>query len=256
MANPKLPVFDSASEAYRTVWASIGYLPTAAALPFVLSLLLSLPVSLQPTSQGLGLISWLLEALPYTLFAVAWHRLVMLGPSVAPPRLAFAWAPRHWRFLGYALLIATGGVVMMGTVLTLANPASGTPGLGPLLALFLMISFCYVMIRLSLVLPATALDEDYQLRHSWMHTRGQGLRLLAAVTLVMVPVAFASLLVLSLLLAPSAGADVAAPSGGRFLMTQLTLAALGYIGTALSTTVFAQAFGRLAGWYPGDQHRA
>ena len=72
----------------------------------------------------------------------------------------------------------------------------------------------------------------------------------------MIPVVFASLLVIGLLLAPSAAETVPTPGGGRALVTQLALGALGYVGSAVSTTIFAQAFHRLAGWYPGDQHKS
>ena len=256
MAQPPLPVFESVSEAYRTVWSLIGYLPTAAALPFLLSLLLTIPIVIQPDGQGLGQISWLFEAVPYTLFAVAWHRLVLLGPQIAPPRVAFNWAPRHWRFLGYALLLTAGGVVVMVTVFSLAGPGQAASGAGPLAALGLMIAFGYLAIRLCLVLPAAALDENYRLQHAWAHTQGQGLRLMAIFVVAMIPVVFASLLVMGLVLGSSAAETVPTPGGGRALVAQLALGALGYVGSAVSTTIFAQAFHRLAGWYPGDQHKS
>ena len=95
MATPALLIFDSATNAYKTVGSLIGYLPIAAALPFLLSLLLSLPVVMAPENQALAMVVGLLEVAPYTLFAVAWYRLVMLGPEVARPSLALVWAQRR-----------------------------------------------------------------------------------------------------------------------------------------------------------------
>lgn len=255
MATPTLPVLESVASAYRVVWDLIAYLPTAAALPFLLSLLLSLPAVMAPENQAMGMVLGLLEVAPYTLFAVSWHRLVMLGPEAAPPSLVLAWAQRHWRFLGYTLLFALAGAVAAAVVLGTAAALIARPEAGQLILVLLVIIFAYLLTRVCLVLPAAALDEDYHLRHAWMHTRDQGLRLLTILVLAMVPVVLVMMLIAGLL---SASAPVAAggtPSTGRFLTAQFTLAAFGYVGTALSITVISQAFRQLAGWYPGDRHK-
>ncbi len=255
MATPALPVLESVSTAYRVVWGLIGYLPMAAALPFLLSLLLSLPVMLSPQDQAMGMVLGMLEVAPYTLFAVTWHRLVMLGPEIAPPSYALVWGRRHWRFLGYTLAFALAGAVATLVVLGVAAPLMAAPEAGQLVLVPLVIIIGYLMTRLCLVLPAAALDEPYQLRHSWMHTRNQGLRLLSILVLAMIPIVLVMMLIAGVLSAPISDTTGGTPSLGRFLSAQFTLAALGYVGTALSITVISQAFRQLAGWYPGDQHK-
>jgi len=255
MAAQPLPIGESVRNAYARLGELLGQLPRAAAGPYVLSLLLSLPAALFPPGPSSELAFALLSLLPYTLFAVAWHRLVILGPAIAPPRLVPAWRSRHWRFLGYSLLLvglAAPGALAAVLLAGLLMPAQGVASL---LLVVLSVGLAYLFARLSLVLPATALDEPYRLRHAWEHSRGQGLRLLAILLLALLPLMFVTLLVGSLLGGLVAPAEAGSPSAAQFILFQLVAAVIGYTATAISLTVISQAFRSLAGWYPGDQHR-
>lgn len=144
---------------------------------------------------------------------VAWHRLVMLkladveGGSAAGPGL------RETRYLLVSLLLSVGFLFVFATVIAgmvmlqflvmlllyLALFLIGladTVAIGQrdqfLVVLWIAIFFAvpaasYVAGRLSLVLPALAVDRRRPLRHAWRMTAGNGWRLVAASLLVLVP---------------------------------------------------------------------
>ena len=93
----KLPVIETAKEAYARVFGNLHLLLWAALMPFCLSVALILLGLTVPVVSVLAVGTVLLGVLPYTIFGVAWHRLTLLGPVAgAPPRLP-VWAARHWR---------------------------------------------------------------------------------------------------------------------------------------------------------------
>ncbi len=267
----KLPVLPTVAEAYGRVLTQLALVCRAAAVPFALSLVI---VGLGFAVHGSPILAGLLTIagfVPYTIFGVAWHRLTLLGPLVGAPPLVPTWGRRHWRFLGYLVLVVVigYGVGLVAVSLTLGvGAAAAAPN--PLLALLpaaLVIVLAYLMMRLSFVFPAVAVDEAYRLGHAWAHTKGQGLRLLAAVILASLPIlallwsvglVFGALLVAE----PGTGpgqeglspeaqmrAFVEANLAALFL-SQLVMAALNYVLMALVVSVISNAFRTCTGWVP------
>jgi hypothetical protein len=269
----KLPVIETAKEAYTRVFGNPRLLVRASLVPFCLSLaLIALGLSV-PVVSALGYLFAILTLLPYTLFGVAWHRLTLLGPTAGAPPLLPSWRQRHWRFLGYLLAVmligsgATAVVVSLG--LAVLQPESDSLRTG--LSLMPVAGFAivaYVMARLSFVFPAVSVDEDYRLRHAWTHTKGQGLRLIGATVLAAVPMVVLVWVVSSILGALLFTEPAAAPgqsdlppgalmaafvdaNRGALLLTQAITAAINYVLMALMVSVISIAFRTCTGWVPG-----
>jgi hypothetical protein len=266
----KLPVMATVSEAYGRVLGNLRLLVRAASLPFLMTLVLvvvSFPAAASPLLTGL---MFIVGFLPYTIFGVAWHRLTLLGPVAGAPPLVPAWAQRHWRFLGYLAAVTLIGygvaVMVLSIALTVVRPGAEVMPLAWSVVLFVgALILAYVMMRLSFVFPAVAVDEAYRLRHAWTHTKGQGLRLLAAVLVTAVPM-LALMWALSelfggFLVEPeiagqegmSREAKVEAFIEENFVtlfVSQLVIAALNYVLMALLVSVVSIAFRTCTGWVP------
>ncbi len=273
-----LPVGRTTREVWRRVFGGLGLVFKAAAFPFLLSMTLVL------VSFAVGPAGWLawplmvLGFLPYTIFGVAWHRYTLLGPARGAVPLVPEWRRRHWRFFGYLIAVT---MFLYGAWIAILILGSGLLGLGTpgapqatgflAAAVGLIVGLPYLMMRLSFVFPAAAVDETYGLGHSWAHTRGQGFRLLAALVLSAFPMlvllgVFGMLLgefVLADLSPPmSPGAEsvevtpeeVAArlrePDLTLVLLVQLPAAAINYVLMALMVSVVSIAFRVCTGWVP------
>ena len=211
----KLPVLHTVFEAYRFVFGQPVSLVMAMAVPLFLWYLLQFEVTplvldgldaaLSPTDAhsrapaGKLLVftyvstQWAFWLFVETLFAVAWHRFVLLGPATARPRAFVLWRSRHWRFFGYLLIILvfyvpTSPLLLVTLPSELIFPLSGARlawiGVGVLLMCVVM---AYLVVRLSLVFPASAIDRKCSFRESWRRTHGQGLRLVIATSLGALP---------------------------------------------------------------------
>ncbi len=266
----KLPVMATAREAYARVFGNPRLLARASLAPFCLSLALIVLSFTVPVVSALGYLFGILGLLPYTFFGVAWHRLTLLGPVAGAPALLPAWAPRHWRFLGYLLatmLISSGTTAVVFSIGLMAiQPEAGSlPAVAGLMPVVGFAIVAYVMIRLSFVFPAVSVDESYRLRHAWAHTKGQGLRLLGATLLAAVPMVALvygvnEILGALLFAAPAPGQDGVSPIAqmeafvdanlGALMLTQAITAAINYVLMALMVSVISIAFRTCTGWVP------
>ena len=172
-----------------------------------------------------------------------------------------AWGQRHWRFLGYlaaVTLIGYGVTVMVFSIaFSVVQPgAEVTPRAWSVALVTGGLILAYVMMRLSFVFPAVAVDEAYRLKHSWTHTKGQGLRLLGALFLTAIPVLALAWVVSALFgvlpfAEPEAqlGAVIAEHSAAIFV-SQVVVVALNYVLMALVVSVISMAFRSCTGWVP------
>ncbi len=260
----KLAVVQTLSEAYGRVLTNLPLLARAALVPFLLSLALVAASLAAAESLPLTTLIMVLGFVPYTIFGIAWHRVTLLGPAAGAPPLVPAWRQRHWRFLGYlaaVTLIGYGVTVMVFSIaLTVVQPgAEGGPRAWSVVLVTGALILTYVMMRLSFVFPAVAVDEAYRLKHSWTHTKGQGLRLLGALLLTAIPM-LALVWVVSALLgaflftepaAPEAQVEaVAAENSVAIFVSQMVIAALHYVLMALVVSVISIAFRSCTGWVP------
>ncbi len=266
----KLPVIDTAKEAYARVFGNPRLLARASLAPFCLSLALIVLSFTVPLVSALGFLVAILGLLPYTFFGVAWHRLTLLGPVAGAPALMPAWAPRHWRFLGYLLatmLIGSAATAVAFSIGLMAiRPEAGSlPAAAGLMPLAGFVIVAYIMIRLSFVFPAVSVDESYRLRHAWTHTKGQGLRLLAATVIAALPMVAlvwgVNEILGALLFAGQAPGQDGLPAIaqmaafveanlGALLLIQAVTAAINYVLMALMVSVISIAFRVCTGWVP------
>jgi len=120
----------------------------------------------------------------FTLFAVTCHRLVLLAPRMPAVR----WSWRESRFLSWVvtLWIAYIAVWWLG-LLVLGNlwpRDANLPAWSPVLEFLASLPALYLVARLSLVFPATAIDRPAGLRWAWRMSRGNGWRLVVVVTVL------------------------------------------------------------------------
>ncbi len=257
----KLAVLQTLSEAYGHVLTNLPLLARAALVPFLLSLALVAASFGAAESLPLTTLIVVLGFVPYTIFGIAWHRVTLLGPAAGAPPLVPAWRQRHWRFLGYLAaitLIGYGVTVMVFSIaFTVVHPDAE---IRPRAWSFVLVTgafiLAYVMMRLSFVFPAVAVDEAYRLKHSWTHTKGQGLRLLGALLLTAIPIlalvwVVGALFGDFLFAAPEAETEaVIAENSFAVFVSQMVLVALNYVLMALVVSVISIAFRTCTGWVP------
>ena len=116
------------------------------------------------------------------LIAISCHRLVILGVDSLPSAWGLFWSGRETRFLGWMFLIAfsSGAIVLPPYFFLIEVSPNLSFDLRALSALVFTVSVFYggyVSARLSIVLPATAIDQRPTLKGSWRLSRSNGWRL-------------------------------------------------------------------------------
>ena len=150
----------------------------------------------------LGLIKYLSDV----AFAVAWHRIVLLGEARGVFGLRFRW--RELRFLLYSWLVAAIIIAILMAAFLLAfaigfaalsgggGGVFGTPWIAAIVfpVSFIVLIACLPLIgRLSLGLPAIAIEEPQGvLRRAWHRGWRNGWRLVRGPILCSIPLAIAS----------------------------------------------------------------
>ncbi len=273
LALRKLPVGATFAEAYSLVFGRLDLLVKAAAFPYLISTVLAVLSVTAPSNWVLAMIVVILGFVPYTIFGVSWHRVTLLGPSAGAPSVTPAWERRHSRFLGYALAVTLIGyglaitIVLSGVLLAVPLGESAQFILAVAVVFGGSIVFFYMIMRLSFVFPAVAVDETYRLSHAWTHTRGQGFRLIGLTILTAVPMVAVSWVLGRILglvflgdLTLPAGTEGAPPEAvmqdfavgntGSFIVFQLIMIAVNYLLTALMVAAISIAFRSCTGWVP------
>jgi len=142
----------------------------------------------------LRLAQWLLLAASvyfYALFATSCHRIILLGSQSLPNRYGIYWSLREARFAGWLIIIAIiyGAISFPFQIATMRLPQVFHDWqLSWYLPAF---AASYFEGRISMVLPATAVDQKLDLPGSWYLTRGRGLAIAIAL--------FATILVMDFL---------------------------------------------------------
>ena len=255
-----LPVGATAAAAYRAFFAQLRFLPRAVAVPFLMSILLSIAALL---IVDLSAFFAILSLVPYTLFGVTWYRLNLFGPGPATTGFGLTWGKPHWQFLRYVILMTLLNLIALPIYAApLAGAAQAGTGLGLSAAVFslgVIIALAYVMLRVSFVFPAAAAGEDYGLKHAWRHSTGQGWRLLIGLFFVMLPlIAFMALLapLISAPFMPPPGevpsvesmAGSAEEIGSTFAWLKMMTLVFEYLLLAVIMTYISIAFQTCTGW--------
>jgi hypothetical protein len=220
----KLPSWRLARHAYLDVLANLQGLLRIGGLWLLLSWTLMM---LGRSLPLLGAAADLVVALGAAAVAVAWHRHI-LDDEPLTSRLAPV-DRRVVRYFVYTVILAfVVGVVPLALLLMASGgaPDAGAARAGGGLTLLLvpaaMIACIYVAMRLQLIFPATAIDDQaLTLARSWSVTDGNGWRLMLGFFMATLPVALA-VLAIALFLAWAAEA-----TGSLVLAAMADLAAVG-----------------------------
>ena len=203
------------------------------------------PMSTTPPS-GATILALLLDYLALlvftTLFTVNWTRALLLGPA-AVTGLGLHWGARETRYLLRAAAIAI--VPVIGMILAML-PILALFGQSPITGAVMLIVFVvylFVVVRLSLLLPAAALDHPFGLREALALPGRLAARLLAAQLLVTLPYVVGALL-LSLVL-ELVGLARMAPFASQFVFLVLA-----FLFFAVSAGIYALAFQAIVGSRP------
>ena len=252
----RLPIGKTAAAAYRAVFGQFPALARAAFVPYLISLALWALGLLAAGTPFLPRLLSLLEVVPATLFAVAWHRQILLGPGAGAPALRPSWKTRHWLFLAYSLAVTAFGYVVVMLIQPVAGRAIGLffgflhADQGAAMALSGLVTFLvlfplmfYFGVRFSFIFPAVAVDERYAPRHAWRHTKGHVLRLMATFVLAALPLVLLSMLVVAV------GAGLVGKTP-RAVGLWAVWTALSYLMIGLTVSVLSIAFRTCTGWVP------
>lgn len=138
-----------------------------------------------------SLFTSMLYIIPYvilfTLFAVTCHRIVLLGNSEVPKYGILSWSQRETRFIGWTIvgyLFFTLITMFVGVFAIPVIATSFSAVFAYVIPLVVLVPGGYVLSRLSILLPATAVDERPNLKWAWNITSGNGWKLFLIVALL------------------------------------------------------------------------
>lgn len=181
----RLPVGKVLLGAVLLPWHRRSQFARTLAVPFLFQVLLVLVWQIAWSTME-SFSSWLMAAVSYALYvliAVRCHRLMLLEESASVWHLP-KWTLRESRFIVYLIgLWALHLAVTWSALYLIALPIGFIPRGGPpdkvlsYLPVVASLIAYYPMSRLSLSLPAIAVDKFGGFRKSWDQSRGNGLRL-------------------------------------------------------------------------------
>lgn len=204
----KLPIGDAIGDVYRFLWSARRDLVFMAAIPIVaLTVYQVIAIDIfgiagpnDPELDGARvtlldvLILYVPSLLLYAMFAVAWHRRYLMRFETTTVWSALRWDGRKTRFVLRTVLvtlmsaaIVTVPIVILTIFTVVINFAAAADVQPPVavstlssgVAIAAGIMFMIVYLRLSIWLPATAVDAPFSLIESWRMGRGNSWRLLA-----------------------------------------------------------------------------
>lgn len=267
----RLPVFAIVRDAYRFLWdnrrdfVSLAYLMIVVNSFMQVLIQLSLPegwgaTNVEPgalfagASGPLLLVAFVIGMVLYIMFAVAWHRLYLVGAEPTTVWGALRWRSRHWRYvvkgvLVFAIAMATLFAIAFAASIvggvTSSSQGSGAPGAGPgILAIVIAVGLIAAMflMRFMLAFPASAVDDEATgLAGSWRLTRGNGWTLLLVMFLVSLPIGLAAQLV-QLALLETVGLEAITGSLVLTLIVSLINQSFSFAGIAVTTSALSIAY--------------
>jgi hypothetical protein len=178
-----LPIIKIVFDAFH-IWQKRGRLARAMFIPGVALLILSVFWSYRWQDTGTyEQMAWVfLYAVVFTPFAVTCHRLMLMGDESIPRFGITLWTAREARFFGWLLagwvlsfLVTVLGIMILGAIL--ANLFEIPRDWWQWLIIGFQILGTYVLARVTLMLPAIALDIRPTLAQTWHLSDGNGWRL-------------------------------------------------------------------------------
>lgn len=193
----------------------------------------------------------------YVSYSIAWHRSYLYPAENVTIGSCYSWGGRQWRFLVTLIKIAilfAGATTLIFFALILVSGSGvrslsefGFSSFGPMVMLAMLFGFAAigaVYARLSVWLPAVALDQTLSLGEVWALTRGNGWRLLAIIVLVTIPIGIILIPVTAVMnFAAGTAPDYGPLTSG--LVQNLMVQFLSYIYIALGISALSVCYARL-----------
>jgi hypothetical protein len=252
----KVPVWQTAVESYRFVFANLDRFLALGWLPLLITFAAYMGSDVLDDVGGgedASVADWVthiaLEAASlavYAVFAVRWHRFFLHDDRESVFSEIFS--ARDWRFLGYTLLLFYSPFVPMLALLLISEFVSGLFGIAGFVLLFVMTRFC-------LVLPSTAVDRPLGLGEAWHKMLGHTWRFIRAFLLVLIPSVILAWIVPDIFdLYQSTGTTNGAPEPtiGVLVATNVVLAIVGFFATAAGITVLSKFYRHIVGGERGE----
>ncbi|MEH6629653.1 MAG: hypothetical protein V7776_02435 [Halopseudomonas aestusnigri] len=165
---------------------------------------------------------FLLGYLIFCQFYAAWVRFIFLGENSATETFLLKLNKRHLLLTGKGLLLGIGSYIVFiiviaifilaaaliffgGEVLSLQFDNYSPSAIGGMIflifpiMLFVMAFFTAIVLKLSYVFPATALDEPYSFSMSWAHTKTQGFKIFISFFVLYLIISFAAGILMTIL---------------------------------------------------------
>lgn len=261
---PRLSFGEVMAESFQFFFGNLRLFFHLVTVPWILSIGLRAIASFAAQDiPAAALVEKALDAVPTTMFMVAWMRVVLLGPRAVERLPGTFWSPRETAFLLHLVQVAgITFVLIAGFVLTLGSidPAmlNGGP-LDPELARreamaapfgvgFIVSSL--LALRVSFGLAAAAVDVPFSPRPSWALSRGHAWTIIGVLFVTYFTGAVAitmTALMTHALVRGLFAADVAAA-----VIAWAAAILASYAGVGVAATAQAVIFRRLTGWRPGQ----
>ncbi|MCP4330407.1 MAG: hypothetical protein GY791_18445 [Alphaproteobacteria bacterium] len=248
-----LPVGRTVATIYRTLLDLAPQFPRIVVLPIALSTMLGVFDALLGLDPILSTLIFLIPGnIVYTLFAVAWHRLTLIGAEAAH---VASWDRCHTTFFVYALVLSLLDFVFLlpGIVGPDGTDSAEIAMLVLLWTFALMPLTLFLLVRLSFVFPAAAVGESFGFADSWRTTRGRFWRISAISILVGLPFIIAIMAFMAAdptVFDGAAGEEIrAAPPLSLGVIFEQAIGALaGYAFIATAVTGLSITFRTCTGW--------
>lgn len=148
-----------------------------------------LAISLIPFGNELGITYWFLlvsSAYFYNVFTINCHRLILLNEKSESFTELMAWNKRNTNFLLTTFGLAVGlAVFIIPISFIFLSVANGEDSDANMLSIYIaMIPFGYIFSRLSLILPAIAIDKECNFHQVWKISSGNGWKLFFIVSII------------------------------------------------------------------------
>lgn len=184
--NGSLGVVDTITTAVNQLWAERKTLARLLILAGFVNGLLDWGLATLVESHGWGwyYVLAVLHTLVYTVLAVRVHRLVLGVPN--PIQGIVRWSGRETKFLGWLVVVYFYFFLIMVAFGVVASVVAGIVGVLPsandswgmaLGVVLVSLPAAYLLARLSVLLPAIAIDQKRNLAWAWSLTEGNGWRL-------------------------------------------------------------------------------
>lgn len=267
----RLPFLAVIRETYVSVLGNFGAFLKLLVLPFLLLTILHMGWERLPVSATVpySLVAPILVLIPYTAFAVSWHRYVLLGPIKGRPRIIPTAARRHFRYFRVFFVVTVAYMVpLIGAgILILSGPDISNPQFVTFATVspFLLTVLAYLILpypfaRVCFVFPQVAINGTDSFKNSWRRTRGKGLQIylmILAAGLPIVLISYVGVFFAGVYYARSVGIEIYNASKSELvLVLGLFDRLLDFLTLALVVSAISVAYRTCTGWVPASDSEA